>query len=311
MVIGCEGADFFRPFIDTQVGYARRTKQMHYFLPVLGLLLTHQGLKMPSHEERSRINMIVLPIGVDVQATNRPAREVLRSLESSSGLRIARTDFPLDDRVSLNLINVPPAFAVQQIVASSGGKVVQADCHPYIVVDKSPAVATEPMLPSTLVTVDIVDADVRTALRLIFSQTNHAYTVSTDVEGKVTLRASRRPLSEVIHSLLEQVNVAVRVEGDVLNFFSAFKAGAYLVTTSTNLQAPVRYFLASGKSRQEALQRFARITNTSYVVDPGVDLNQPLSLLIQSETVESALSKIIGADLRFVVHESRFHISKR
>jgi len=284
---------------------------MHYFLPVLGLLLTHQGLKMPSHEERSRLNTILLPMGVDVQATNKPALEVLRTLESASGLRIARTDFPLHDRVSLNLINVPPAFAVQQIVASSGGRVVQSDRYPYIVVDKAPAVGTDPILPSTLVTVDLVDADVRTALRLIFSQTNLSYTVSTDIEGRVTLRAAKRPLSEVIRSLLEQVNVAVRVEGDVLIFFSAFKAGAHLVTTSTNLQAPVRYFLASGKSRQEALQRFARVTNTSYVVDPGVDLNQPLSLLIQSETVESALSKIIGPDLRFVVHESRIHISKR
>jgi hypothetical protein len=220
---------------------------MHYFLPVLGLLMAQQGtLRLPSHEERSRFNAVIIPAGIDVWEVNEPIEEVLKSISKTSPIRIAKTDFPLRGRVTAKMINVPPNFAVEKIVSPAGGKVVESDRYPYILVDRSDLPESGYPWPNRLVTLDIADADVRAALKLIFEGTNLDYTIENDFEGKVTLRTVKQPIRLVINALLEQGNFAYRVEGGVIRFYKAFKPWSSLPMPLTNTGATVSYFLAGG-----------------------------------------------------------------
>lgn len=282
--------------------------EMHYVLPIL-LLMSPHGLRLPSHRGTP---ILLVPQGIDVWANAKPVNDVLKSISSSMGhMRLARTDFQLRGNVTAKLINVPPSYAVDRVVGPLGGKVVHNEASNYLVIDDGYRSMTDSILPDRKMFMDVADADVRQVLRIFFKEVDKSYTVDGKIEGKVTLAVKNVDANEVLAAILEQVDGTVRYEGGIANILHAYPAWTPYRHWSSNLQAPVRYFLAGAQTRQEALSKFARATNTAYVLSSDTELSESISLLVQDETVESALKQILGPKYVFAVHDWRIHVMKR
>lgn len=63
--------------------------------------------------------------------------------------------------------------------------------------------------------IELDQADVRDALRLLFKQVNVDYTVDSAVQGTVTVKLTNQPFETVLRNILGQVNSTWRVEGNV------------------------------------------------------------------------------------------------
>lgn len=64
---------------------------------------------------------------------------------------------------------------------------------------------------------ELQEADVRDALRVLFKNVEVSYTVSTDVQGTVTVSLKGQTFETVLQAILKQVNATYRVEGGIYN----------------------------------------------------------------------------------------------
>lgn len=65
--------------------------------------------------------------------------------------------------------------------------------------------------------IELEDADIRDALKLLFSQVNANYTVSADVQGTVTTSLKDTPFETALRAILNQVGATWRFEAGIYN----------------------------------------------------------------------------------------------
>ena len=63
--------------------------------------------------------------------------------------------------------------------------------------------------------IELDQADIRDALKIIFKAVNASYTASNDVQGTVTVHLRDVPFETALRNVLNQVNATYRVEGNV------------------------------------------------------------------------------------------------
>src|SRR5690349_12483362 len=78
---------------------------------------------------------------------------------------------------------------------------------------------------------ELQEADVRDALRVLFKNVEVSYTVSTDVQGTVTVSLKGQTFETVLQAILKQVNATYRVEGGIYNIIRKVDETAPPVTS--------------------------------------------------------------------------------
>lgn len=97
-------------------------------------------------------------------------------------------------------------FTKWMAAALIGATLVGAPISAYAQVDPGTKI-----IPS----LELNDADIRDALRLIFKQVGVPYTINPDVQGTVTASLTNVPFETALRSLLDQVGATYRVEGGI------------------------------------------------------------------------------------------------
>ncbi|MBL8086723.1 MAG: hypothetical protein JNM85_01475 [Chthonomonas sp.] len=96
---------------------------------------------------------------------------------------------------------------------------------------------------------ELQQADVRDALRLLFKQVGIPYSINSDVQGEVTISiTSPTPFETVLRNILNQVNATYRVEGGIYTIIlkpqdTGFGGGTDTtapITTTTTTNMPQR-----------------------------------------------------------------------
>src|SRR5437868_13634231 len=64
---------------------------------------------------------------------------------------------------------------------------------------------------------DLQQADIRDALKILFKDVGVSYTVAPEVQGSVTVSLHNVPFETALQNVLKQVDATYRVEGGVFN----------------------------------------------------------------------------------------------
>jgi hypothetical protein len=275
------------------------------------LLASSQGLQLIPHSERANPNWVVLygVPSVDIWVENASVEDVLKSL--SGQMKIARTDVPLRGKVSAKLINVPGNEALNEILAPLGAQTFQSPTFPFVVIDRlAPDLTPRGGPMDAVVTLNVKNVDIRTALRHIANQGNFNYTVATGLDGIVSVNAVEQPAGKVLQSVLGQVDGTFRVDGGIYNFIPK-NTPVNADRLKTALDGKVGYFLARSETRQQAISRFSRQAGISLTADQNVDLSESVTALLEGSTAREGLGKLLGPKYIFVSDKGRLRITKR
>jgi hypothetical protein len=85
----------------------------------------------------------------------------------------------------------------------------------FIVVAPTSARAQEDVGGQVIQSLELEQADVREALRILFKNVNISYSIAPEVQGFVTVSLKRIPFETALQSILNQVDATYRVEGGV------------------------------------------------------------------------------------------------
>ncbi|MGE3127400.1 MAG: hypothetical protein AB7F50_03740 [Fimbriimonadaceae bacterium] len=69
----------------------------------------------------------------------------------------------------------------------------------------------------TIDSLELEQADIRDAVKLLFKQVDGQYTISNEVQGTVTASFKSVPFQTALRGLLNQVNATYRIEGGIYN----------------------------------------------------------------------------------------------
>lgn len=67
------------------------------------------------------------------------------------------------------------------------------------------------------VTLDLQDADIRAALKLLFNSVGANYSIDSSIQGTITVKLTNTPFEVALRTILGQLKLTFRVEGGVYN----------------------------------------------------------------------------------------------
>lgn len=85
---------------------------------------------------------------------------------------------------------------------------------------------------------ELQEADVRDALRVLFKNVDVSYTVATDVQGTVTVNLKNQTFETVLQAILKQVNATYRVEGGIYNILRKVEDTGPVISTGGQENLP-------------------------------------------------------------------------
>jgi hypothetical protein len=81
----------------------------------------------------------------------------------------------------------------------------------------APVMAQNDPRDQNIPSIELQEADIRDALKILFKNVGVSYTVANDVQGTVTVSLRDKPFETVLQALLRQVDATYRVEGGIYN----------------------------------------------------------------------------------------------
>ena len=93
---------------------------------------------------------------------------------------------------------------------------------------------------TTISSLDLEQADIRDALKILFKNVGVSYVVAADVQGNVTVSLHNIPFETALQNILKQVDATYRIEGGVYSIVKSETDNVVITTQNPNdATAPV------------------------------------------------------------------------
>lgn len=219
---------------------------------------------------------------VDIVARNSPAEAVISDVARQTKLPFLRRGGSIEGKITRTYLNMPADFALNQVLSPLGAQCLFGGNPTSITVEKRAKAVSD-----KLVSLEIKKGDVREAIRAWGKQADVSYSLSTTVQGEITVHAEGQA-EETLTRILDEVGATFIVEGGVYAIISV----PFDISGLGDKEIPI----ASGnfETRLKALSAIARQGGVPVLVDNGVDLTGQIALSGNRATLNSAIRSIIG-----------------